>query len=1393
MNKKAVRIAPAVERNPLAINEHGGSIRLSDTSCSNTRSVSGRYAPEDQNRMRRKSSATILSVDGGSITDRTLSRRPNLHRSWRRLCSKPAFATIFPISVEMLCTTIIAAVIPYNMAFSKADTFPAYIFQYVIDVVASLCVVARIRRARKAAHRRPDLNSRFEVLAHSLSHAPFWLRLCLTLPFDIFLWIDPRTRSAVKYVRWVHLLPTPSIMGRFFTTLDATPQINFTLIRCLRSLVSLGMVTHWLGCMLFFFSERSYADTYRTGKWRVDNDNEGSVDYVRMLYFSLLAQSSTATEFVAVDRDGGGKTWEYALGIVIIVVTNMTFLYISSTLTSMIIRTFQRLDDFRTKLGLVNSYLRRHRISKQLRRLATEHFQHGLETQHVDDSYVLQFLPQYLSREVLREKNMRVLRRTPVLLSCDKSVLLLLATLVRQCTFLKGETLCTQGDVVLELLVLESGELVECKASDEEEGASEEEEEDVSSFDEASEVLVPVAGADTRESESTMLVETAEDTWDENSSPVEPRAVPTDKPAAALLGQPNGAAKANRTRSSMGTSDTASNPTNEPSKLAKGESDVLNLMNVDKRQQLAKTGAQGEVKRVINTPGAVICELAFFYAVRGPSTIVAVSRTSCLSLDRDAYKQLARDHPAEASRMKKQALELGKVVHPDVVATIVASTGPSSDYERSKVDSLFHMVANGDETGVREHLSVDGKATDPASKDYAGQTPLHVAALRGLPRMVSLLLEGSAPPTALDPAGRTPLDCAIIAKSHESVRLLAAARHGDGGDGGGSLLGASEVALASLLCEAAQESDVDMLDMLMSAGIPINSSDWDNRTCLHVAAGTGHKSFIKLLLAKGANINAMDRWGSTPMRDAIDNHHYDAARLLASKGGRLTHSSAAAAANELASSVASGSLDHTTLLVDCGCDVNAADCDKLTSLHRAAGLGNLAITKMLIDKKADVDCADRWGNKPILLAVRASALETAHELLRHGASLSMAPAHAARELAPLVRDGHFEHVRVLVDAGLELNAADADGRSCVHLAASAGNLVAIKALAELRCELSAQDSAGATPLSESVARGHLGVARLLVESRAQLNAERAPTQLLAHARGGEAEAVALLLAGGADADATDDEGRTCLHIAAAAGNTQLVRAVLECGQPCVEAHGSCVNKRDGSGATALGLAVRYGHGASSKLLWQRGAKLLLDDGETHAQLASLARSGDVASLRLMVSMGADADAADAEGRTCLMTASATGDANAVRALLDANADANAVDQRGVSALEEAVRADHAHVVKLLRAAGAEIQMDALALANVLCDCARRGFLQRSALLLSCGADVNAADYDRRTALHVAAAEGNAQMVSLLLSHGADCSLKDAVGGTALDSAARGGFHDVCKLFSQPASTAGQTL
>eukprot|EP00965_Chrysotila_dentata_P161946 5348546-Pleurochrysis_carterae.AAC.1 len=123
----------------------------------------------------------------------------------------------------------------------------------------------------------------------------------------------------------------------------------------------------------------------------------------------------------------------------------------------------------------------------------------------------------------------------------------------------------------------------------------------------------------------------------------------------------------------------------------------------------------------------------------------------------------------------------------------------------------------------------------------------------------------------------------------------------------------------------------------------------------------------------------------------------------------------------------------------------------------------------------------------------------------------------------------FIDVRVvLLRRRLDLNAADSEGRTCVHVAASAGNLVAVKALAGMPgVVLSMQDAHGATPLSESIRCGHLGVARLLVECKAQLGMEEAAAakQLLAHARSGEAEAVALLLCGGCDAGLADAEGR----------------------------------------------------------------------------------------------------------------------------------------------------------------------------------------------------------------------------------------------------------------------------
>ena len=66
----------------------------------------------------------------------------------------------------------------------------------------------------------------------------------------------------------------------------------------------------------------------------------------------------------------------------------------------------------------------------------------------------------------------------------------------------------------------------------------------------------------------------------------------------------------------------------------------------------------------------------------------------------------------------------------------------------------------------------------------------------------------------------------------------------------------------SNLLDAASNNDLVELKKEL-AYIDVNSSDYDGRTALHVAAENGHKDIIEYLLRHGADINLKDRWGHT--------------------------------------------------------------------------------------------------------------------------------------------------------------------------------------------------------------------------------------------------------------------------------------------------------------------------------------------------------------------------------------------------------------------------------------------------------------------------------------------------------------------------------------------------
>ena len=93
---------------------------------------------------------------------------------------------------------------------------------------------------------------------------------------------------------------------------------------------------------------------------------------------------------------------------------------------------------------------------------------------------------------------------------------------------------------------------------------------------------------------------------------------------------------------------------------------------------------------------------------------------------------------------------------------------------------------------------------------------------------------------------------------------------------------------ANSLITAASEGDVEEVKLLLKYGnVDINTTDYDHRSALHLAAGEGREEIVRLLCEHGADVNMRDRWGSRPLDDSKAGGHHECIQLLEEHGAKL--------------------------------------------------------------------------------------------------------------------------------------------------------------------------------------------------------------------------------------------------------------------------------------------------------------------------------------------------------------------------------------------------------------------------------------------------------------------------------------------------------------------------
>lgn len=293
--------------------------------------------------------------------------------------------------------------------------------------------------------------------------------------------------------------------------------------------------------------------------------------------------------------------------------------------------------------------------------------------------------------------------------------------------------------------------------------------------------------------------------------------------------------------------------------------------------------------------------------------------------------------------------------------------------------------------------------------------------------------------------------------------------------------------------------------------------------------------------------------------------------------------------------------------------------------------------------------------------------------------------------------------------------------------------------------------------------------------------------------GGNAEAVALLLASGADVNRPAHDGWTPLHMAAGTfvgssehSGGQTVRSKYDLFRLVMDKKPD-VTIRTGDGWTALHAAVANAHTA-----WRQQ--------ETH----SLDRIGD------LLRAGCPLEARDRHGRTALHWAAWQGYSHftdalnasdaVVRVLLEAKADVNAQDSTGRTPLHYAAEIGYEPIVLALVQAGADqsVRDDSGQTAAQLAE--SRQLTATLAILRTGKPNAKATQKPRADTgigklgreLLQAAWKGNLALVKKLLADGADVRYRDSDGFRAIDRARDNGHRSIVTLLQAAEKTQKQT-
>ncbi|KAK6542442.1 hypothetical protein TWF694_006395 [Orbilia ellipsospora] len=774
----------------------------------------------------------------------------------------------------------------------------------------------------------------------------------------------------------------------------------------------------------------------------------------------------------------------------------------------------------------------------------------------------------------------------------------------------------------------------------------------------------------------------------------------------------------------------------------------------------------------------------FLFSISG---LHLATHFNLLSIVVDVLREGELDINAKDDKGQTALMWAARLKNRDIVKVLLEYGAEPNIQDNDGSSALHYGATDGEIT----RLLVSSKA-DVKVVTKGGRTALHCAAESGCEEAAKYLIVNGANVDIYVAGGWTPIQIAARRGNREVVEVLI-----ENGAALNQVTGLpwgyhdyspydtddanAEGKLAIHL--AAEYGYEDIVRALIIGGADVNKAARSyGRKPLTLAAARGHSAVVSLLIANGASINAQDNDLRTALCKAIENGHSSVAKILIEHGADVN---IAYSGTQLHLAAQHGEEAVSRLLIEKGVEIDALGdagygLSNCTALHLAAKAGHHAIVTLLIQKGAalDIQCGDMTyqssRSTPMQLAAEFGHADIVETLLGANANSSL---HGEWDKPPLGRavdNGHEEVVRLLVNhRGDDLNRKIYFDMRALDMAASKG----YEEIARLLIEHGATIDDGVA-LKYAVEAGSDAVVHLLLQNGASATIQSAGSTPLHAAATNEKQSIIQQILSYSlvcDVDVRDHQARAPLHCAAAAGNEEAARLLIE--------YGCNIDAADKYGATALHTVIRqcdgntYKYNRSKYDKYEKVLKLLLKHkaninatttkGITVLHEMAKHRMNDQVELaKFLLDQGADVNARTTVGETALHIASRLNETSVVRLLLEGGADVNIADESGKRALYYAKRNASKELEQWLVDKGAKESRDA-----DLQQAADKRFEARIREILVRSESINEV-YDEKghTLLQQAAEQGYEASTKLLLENGALVNNSTTDGNTALDTA-----------------------